>query len=313
MYVITIILLLVVAFCLGVGGYTFFVACGRGKEVNWSDEEAVKATPFGKYYTHVSQGRQWLMDHNAQDISMTNREGMLLHATWIPVENPRGTVIFAHGFRSCGLTDFSLAFDLYHQRNMNILLLTHRTHSPSQGKYITFGVKESRDMYDWILLHNARFGAIPILCSGLSMGSATVSYLAGMDLPKNVRGFVADCGFTSPKEIIAHVFAKETRIPAWPFLWATDLFARFFAGFSLNEMNSTRTLAKNTRSILMVHGLEDDYVPADMTRRAFDACGGDKMLLLVEGAGHGTSFLVAKEAYLEKIDQLLQKVQGNEL
>lgn len=311
MLIVVIVLLVVLAFCLGVGGYTFFVACGRGKEINWSDEEAVKATPFGQYYIHIHQGRQWLQEHNAQDVYMTNREGMKLHAVWVSAENARGTVIFAHGFHSCGLSDFSLAFDLYHNLNMNILLLTHRTHSPSQGNYITFGVKESRDMYDWIVYHNEHLGAYPVLCSGLSMGAATVMYLAGMDLPENVRGFVADCGFTSPKEIISHVFRQKTHMPAWPFMWAADLFARFFAGFSLNEMHTVQTLANNTRPILMVHGMEDDFVPTQMTRRNFEACAGDKSLLLVEGAGHGVSFLVAREAYLEKINKLMEKVQGS--
>lgn len=310
MFIVGIILLLVVTFCMGVGACTFFIACGRGKEVNWADENAVRATPFGKYYTHVAQGRQWLKDHNAEDLYLTNREGLRLHATWVPAPNAKGTVIFAHGFRSCGLTDFSLAFDLYHEQNMNILLLTQRTHAPSQGKFITFGVKESGDMYEWIRLHNARFGEFPILCSGLSMGSATVTYLAGMDLPQNVRGFVADCGFTSPKEIIAHVFRQQTHLPAWPFLWAAELCARIFGGFSLSQCVSTDTLAKNTRPILLVHGLKDHYVPADMTRRSFEACGGDKTLLLVEDAGHGISFLVAREAYLEKIHQLVKKVQA---
>ena len=313
MLIFGVILLLLVVFCFAVGACVFFIACGRGKEINWADENAVRATPFGKYYTHVAQGHQWLKDHNAQDLYMINLEGLRLHAAWVPAEDAKGTVIFAHGFRSCGLTDFSLAFDLYHRQNMNILLLTHRTHGPSQGKYISFGVKESRDMYDWICLHNARFGQIPILCSGLSMGAATVMYLAGMDLPENVRGFVADCGFSSPKEIISHVFRQQTRLPAWPFLWATEFFARIFAGFSLTECVSTETLANNTRPILLVHGLKDDYVPSDMTQRSYEACGGDKTLLLVEEAGHGVSFLVAREAYLEKIYQLVEKVQGTSL
>lgn len=312
MLVILIVLLVIFAFCFGVGCYTFFAACGRGKEINWSDEEAVKATPFGQFYGNIHLGRLWLQDHHARDVFMTNREGLKLHAVWVPSPKAKGTVIFAHGFHSCGLSDFSLAFDLYHNLDMNILLLTHRTHSPSQGKYITFGVNESRDMYDWILYHNEHLGDYPVLCSGLSMGAATVMYLAGMDLPENVRGFVADCGFTSPKEIIAHVFKQKTHMPAWPFLWAADLSARFFAGISLNEMHSTQTLLKNTRPILLVHGMEDDFVPTEMTRRSFDACGGDKTLLLVEGAGHGVSFLVAREAYLEKIYQLVEKVQGKE-
>ena len=310
MIVFAVILLVVVAFCFGVGAYTFFTACGRGKEVNWSDEAAVRATPFGKYYANIAQGRLWLQEHNALDVYMNNRDGLRLHAVWVPKENAKGTIIFAHGFRSCGLSDFSLAFDLYHKQDMNILLLTHRTHCPSQGKYITFGVTESRDMYDWILYHNQHFGDYPILCSGLSMGAATVMYLAGMKLPENVRGFVADCGFTSPREIISHVFTQKTHLPAWPFLWATELCARFFGGFSLKEMDTTRTLQNNTRPILLVHGMKDDFVPTHMTQRSFEACAGDKTLLLVEEAEHGISFLVAREAYLEKIHQLLEKVQG---
>ena len=104
MLIVVTILLVILAFCLGVGGYTFFVACGRGKEVNWSDEEAVRATPFGQFYSHIHEGRLWLRDHNGQDIFMTNRDGLKLHAVWIPAPNAKGTVIFAHGFHSCGLS-----------------------------------------------------------------------------------------------------------------------------------------------------------------------------------------------------------------
>lgn len=313
MLIFAIILLLLLAFCFGVGAYLFHASCSRGKEVNWLDEEAVKATPFGKYYTNVSQGHQWLQEHNGQDVYMTNRDGLKLHAVWVPVENAKGTTIFVHGFRSCGLTDFSLAFDLYRNQGMNILLVSQRSHGASEGKYITFGVKESRDVYEWIQYHNVHFGKYPVLCSGLSMGAATVMYLAEMDLPENVRGFVADCGFTSPKEILAHVFRQQTHLPAWPFLWATDLCARFFAGFSISEKHTQKTLANNTRPILLVHGMDDDFVPTEMSRRSFDACTGDKTLLLVEGAAHGVSFLVDKETYLKKIHILLQKVQDSSL
>ncbi len=312
MIYIGIIALLLLAFCFGVGGYLFFAACSRGKAVDWTDEAAVKATPFGKYYDHISRGLQWLREHHAQDLTMTSYDGLQLRAVWVPAEKPKGTVLFVHGYRSSGPTDFSPAFERYHNAGMNILIPSHRAHDASQGKYISFGVKESRDMYDWILLHNARFGKLPVLCSGLSMGAATVMYLAGMDLPENVRGIIADCGFTSPRDIIAHVFRQQTHLPAWPFLWATELFARFFGGFSLSEKDTRKTLAANTRPIFMVHGLDDDFVPPEMTRQSFADCSGDKTLLLVEGASHGISFLVAREAYLEKVNEILRKVQKDE-
>lgn len=304
-FTLTVIAVLL-AFAFGVGGYTFFAACGRGKEIDWLDEESVKKTAFGQYYSHVKSGHQWLLDHNAQDVYITNRDGLKLHASWVPAENAQGTVILVHGYHSCVLTDFGLSFERYHKRGMNLLLPSHRAHGKSEGKYVTFGVKESGDILEWIQFHNAHFGSQPMMLSGLSMGAATVMYVAGEALPENVRAINADCGFTSPKEIIAKVFKDATRVSARPFLWATELFARFFAGFSLEEKDTRNTLAKNTRPILLVHGMADDFVPCDMTRKSYAACAGDKELLLVESATHGTSFLHAKEEYLAKIERLLK-------
>lgn len=300
------VLAVLIAFAFGVGGYTFFAACGRGKEIDWLDEEAVKKTSFGPYHANITHGHQWLLEHEAQEVYMTSRDGLKLHAYWVPAENAKGTAVLVHGYHSCVLTDFSIAFERYHRKGMNLLLPSHRAHGKSEGKYTTFGVLECKDLCDWIQFHNQNFGTFPMLISGMSMGAATVMYLAGEDLPDNVRSLNADCGFTSPKEIIAKVFKDATHVPAWPFLWATELFARFLGGFSLEEKVSTQTLKKNTRPISFVHGLEDDFVPCDMTRRSYEACAGDKHLLLVEGASHGTSFLHAKEQYLEEIERLLR-------
>lgn len=296
-----------VAFCFGVGGYLFFVACKRASKEDWTEENASKN---GDNPNFIQQGNQWLRAHSHEDLYLTARDGVRLHAVWVPAENVRGTVVFAHGYHGSALREFSMVFDLYHNQGFNILMPTQRAHGSSEGKFITFGVKESRDFLEWIQLHNARFGNYPIVCSGLSMGASTVMFLAGLELPDNVRGFIADCGFTSPKEIISSVFTAQTHLPAWPFIWATELFARILGGFSLNEMLTTKSLSHNERPILFVHGLSDTFVPPEMTRRSFDACTGEKHQLLVEGATHGRSFLVAERAYLEKRNIIIEKVLG---
>ena len=198
-----------------------------------------------------------------------------------------------------------MALPLYHEMGFNLLLPSQRAHGKSEGKYTTFGVLESRDMQQWIAYHNAHFGPQKMILSGLSMGASTVMYLADERLPDNVKGFIADCGFTTPKEIISHVFYTVAHIPAWTVIWATELFARMFGKFSLTEKDSMQTLAKNTRPILMVHGMEDDFVPCDMTRRGYAACGGDKRLLLVKDATHGISFLKNQERYTAMVCDLV--------
>lgn len=306
------ILLIAVLLCAGVGVYLFFYACGR-EELNLDDDEAVKNGPYWKYVDDIRAGRNWLEDHPHELWSMESDDGLRLRAVFVPAEEPVGTVLLAHGYHSNFLVDFSPIFDIYHRKGFNLLLPYQRSHGRSEGKFITYGVKESRDMLGWISLHDRKVGALPIVCSGLSMGASTMMYLAGMDLPENVKAFVVDCGFTSPKEILSYVFHHRYHLPAWPFLWATALCARIFAGFGLGECHSTDSLAKNRRPILMVHGLADTFVPAEMTRRGFAACGGDKRLLLVENAAHGLSFWVDEAGYLKELDKIIEKVCSHEL
>ena len=57
----------------------------------------------------------------------------------------------------------------------------------------------------------------------------------------------------------------------------------------------------HTIPCLFVHGTEDDFVPWRMTMENYYACRAPKDLLLVNGAGHGLSFLAAPEVYRQKV------------
>ena len=295
------------AIVLSVGGYVFVKACVRRKELPWMIEEEINKTSYGKYYKCICASDAWLKSHNAQDVYIQSKDGLKLHGYWVPAKNARGTILLAHGYRSTILVDFGLAYAFYHALGMNILVPHQRAHGQSEGKYITFGVKESQDMACWIDYHNKTYGMHQMIISGLSMGASTVLYLADKDLPENVKCVIADCGFTSPKAILDCVFRSVVHFPPGPFLWAADLFARIFAGFSLSEQDTRRVLKNAKLPVLMIHGLADDFVPCDMTKEGFAACRGEKEILLVEGAGHGTSFLADKEAYTRTVIAFLEK------
>ena len=270
-------------------------------------EEELKKTAYGKYYDCILASDAWLKAHHAQDIYAKSTDGLHLHGYWVPVENPRGTVLLAHGYRSTMLVDFGLAFAFYHALGMNILVPEQRSHGKSEGKYITFGVKESDDMKQWIAYHNTHFGMHQMILSGMSMGASTVLYLADQDLPPNVKCMIADCGFTSPWDILSKVFRSVTHLPPNAVLWATDIFARMFAGFSLKEKDSRKSVANAKLPVFMIHGDADDFVPCQMTKDGYAACTGMKELLIVSGAGHGVSFLKDKLTYTTKVIAFLEK------
>lgn len=292
------------------GGYLFFAACRRGKERPWLDKQRLKGTPYEKYSDHIQSSAQWLKEHGAEDVYVQSRDGLRLHGLWISAREPKGTVLLAHGYRSCLLVDFGMVFDFYHSLGLNLLIPDQRSHGKSQGRYITFGVKESRDMLCWIQYHGEKLGGGQLLLSGLSMGASTMLYLADQQLPGEVKAMIVDCGFTSPAQILSCVYTKVTHLPAIPSIWAAELFARVLAGFSLYERDSRKILPHSRLPVLMVHGTGDDFVPCYMTRQGYAACGSEKELLLVEGAGHGTSYLKNKPLYQQRVLAFLKKHMG---
>ncbi len=289
------------------GAYLFVFGCVRRKELPWLVEEEIRKTPYKKFSKHIQAANQWLSEHAAEDVWITSHDGLKLHALWVPAQNPKGTMLLAHGYRSCLLLDFGMALEFYHERGLNLLIPDQRAHGKSEGRYITFGVKESRDMRNWIAFHNEHFGTIPMLLSGLSMGASTVLYLADKRLPDNVRGLIADCGFTSPKDILSCVFRSVTHLPALPSIIIAEICARCFAGFSFWECDTRRSLSAARIPVLMIHGKEDGFVPCDMSRQGYEACTGEKQLLIVEGADHAVSYLVDPDRYKALVNSFIDK------
>lgn len=289
------------------GAYVFFIACAKRKDVDWLNEEAVSKTPNAQYYACMVASDKWLKSHNAEDVYTNAADGVQLHALWIPAKNSKATVLLAHGYRSTMLLDFHLAFELFHRLGLNILVPEQRTHGESGGKFITFGVKESQDMARWINFHNGELSQDPMVLYGISMGASTMLYLADRKLPENVKGIIADCGFTSPAEIISSVFRKVLHLPAAPSVWVAGIFAKVFAGFSLWEKDTRKSLANARIPVLMIHGEADGFVPCWMTRQGYDACTGRKELLMVPEAEHGLSYVVDGYRYTARVIDFLKE------
>ena len=288
-------LLALPAAALGGGYLGFRHACHRVEDPDWDAPEALKKTIYAEFAESIPRASLWLRDHNAEDVSVTSFDGLTLRVSWVPAEEPIGTIILFHGYHTHHIHDFSGIYDLYHRIGLNLLLVRQRGHGESGGKYITFGVKERKDAMSWIDFHNRTHGMDNVYLGGMSMGASTVLFAAGEDLPPNVRGITADCGFSSPDEILSHIIRKDFRLPPKLVLPLMEVWARLLGGFSFYECNSRDTLARSKTPILFIHGRADTFVPCSMTEEGFRACASEKELHLIDGAGHGRSYLLEPE------------------
>ena len=130
-------------------------------------------------------------------------DGKLLHAIYLPKKDAKGTILLFHGYKSCWQIDFGLVLPYYYDTlGYSLLLVDQRAHGSSQGKYLTFGVRERLDVLSWATYMGQKLGQnAPLILGGLSMGATTVLLSSCFDFPANVRAVIADCGFTSPYEI----------------------------------------------------------------------------------------------------------------
>ncbi len=284
------------ALALGGGYLGFRYACLRGTDPDWEDPVSLQQSDFAEFSESIPLAAQWLRKHHAEDVFTVSHDGLRLAGKWVPAEGrPKGTIILFHGYRSHYLNDFAAIFSMYHSMGLNLLLVRQRSHGESEGKYITFGVRERQDVRTWVEFHNRTHGMDNVFLGGLSMGASTVLFAAELELPPNVRAITADCGFTCPKDIMAQVIRKRFHLPPAPVLPLIDFWARILGGFSISECDSRKILTHARLPILFIHGKADGFVPCGMSQEGYDACCSQKELYLVEGADHGRSYLYEPE------------------
>lgn len=304
--IIGILLAVLAALLLAVGYFAMNLALRRGKAVDPLAEQTFHQGMYAKNGDLLYESSLALSKRPSEDIEIKSFDGLRLHGRLLPLENAKGTILQFHGYRSCPDGDFGCAVPLMQSLGYQVLLVDQRAHQKSEGRYITFGILERQDALYWARAMEQRFGPEHSLYfDGISMGAATVLMAVSLPLPKSVRGIIADSGYSAPKAIIGSVI-RRLHLPEMPLLWLMNLWCRLLTGASLSSYSVPEAMAQCKIPVLFVHGKADSLVPWEMTKENYDACRGEKHLVLVEGAEHGESFLVDRAACEKAITDFLR-------
>lgn len=269
-------------------------------------KELAPNSQMAKLQKVIIEGQKFF-EKNSGELLSFEANGVTLAGRRFAQKKPRGRLILFHGYRSIAENDFGSVMDFYYSLGYELVLIDQRAHGKSSGLWIGFGVLERYDCKAWIEYLNEEFGNLPTFLSGISMGCSTILMASGLKLPTNVCGMIADCGFTSPKEIIHHVMSRKLHLPVGILIPGLSLFSKIFAGYYFGEYSTLEALKINQIPIIFIHGKDDHFVPPEMTVQNYDACISAKKLILVDGAGHGTSYLQDKETVENTIRMFFEK------
>ena len=246
-----------------------------------------------------------------QTVTMQTFDNISLLGHWYPCEDAERTVICMHGWHGSWLKDFGDIIDFLHESHCNILLPDERGQNSSEGSFMGFALLERYDCLEWIKWVNNKVSPdLPVYIYGVSMGSATVMMTSALDLPGNVKGVIADCGFTSPQDIWRYLTNKTMHLPYGKLMEL--LTERRYAGrtgIKGTKYSSVDALQDCDIPVLFVHGSEDDFVPTKMTYINFEAFNGEKEMLIINGAGHAVNYRTDPESYEAAVKRLWAKCE----
>lgn len=294
------IILALTGFCI-VGTGFYLLDYSLSPDPNRCDTDSAYADLYSRYPSM----EEWVENHPLQEISILNPEGKRLQALYHQAEAEGGkTAIIVHGYRDCNIKFLYLA-RMYNELGFHVLLPDLAAHGQSQGEAIQMGWKDADDLLLWCGVADSLFSTelqeTHILVHGVSMGAATVMNCSGRDVPAGVKGFVADCGYTSVWDEFAEQLQAQFSLPAFPMMHIASLLCEWKYGWNFQEAAPIESLRKSRLPMLFIHGTADDFVPTRMVHELYDAKPADKKLWLAPDAGHALSYLCHPEEYTARI------------
>lgn len=299
---IIIAVLFFVAINIFIGSYVGYKMSFHVNRKEKSNKITTKMMPndFDAYHDFIFDCRDKILALPSESVFITSHDNLKLHATYYEFCKGAPIEILVHGYRSNSHRDMAIYILRCQKLKHNALVIDQRAGGLSEGKVITFGIKERYDILSWSNYLVERFPDCKIILSGISMGSATVLMATGLDLPKNIWYVVADCGYSCVRSIITDVM-KKLKLPANALFPFVKIGAKLYGKFNIEETSPIDEIKKSKVPIIFFHGTKDDFVPYQMGVDNFNACPTKKKLVTFTGVGHALCYYAEPDKYFNEL------------
>ena len=246
-----------------------------------------------------------LLEVPYEDAYIKSFDHKKLHANIYKNPKSKKVMIMCHGYRGTNIRDFSGAGRYVIDKGFNVILIDERGHGKSKGHSITFGVREYKDVLSWVDYAYQTFGEdIELYLAGISMGAASVLFAA--EHLKKPAKIIADCPFSTPKEIIVETIKTTLKLNPKIFWPITNLSLILFGHTSLNQLDASRSVKNSNSKFLIIHGEDDTVVPYKLSYRIYEENKDKVKYELFPKTNHGVSFVTDMPRYKKLLDEFLK-------
>jgi dipeptidyl aminopeptidase/acylaminoacyl peptidase len=226
-----------------------------------------------------------------EEVTFSSFDGTRLYGWWIGATPDAPTVVILHGVKK-NRTDVLRAALVLRRAGFNVLVFDGRAHGNSEGRFVTYGFYERRDVetaLEWLAAEKG-MNREAVGLAGESMGAAIALQVAAHN--PWIRAVWADSPFASLRRVAGEFVQRVTRLPGVvlnPVLWTTLQVANYRGKFDVRTVDPQALAAQIKCPVSLVHGTADQLIATAHSQSIYDALGGSKEIWFVEGVRHARS------------------------
>jgi len=248
-----------------------------GRECSFPEDE--------EYVRMFDAGMAWAAEHaeKKREVSVVS-DGLTLRGEYFNFGGDPAVIIIPGRTESL-LYSYYFA-EPYRAIGMNVLVIDNRSHGLSEGKYVSLGFKEYRDILAWGKLLHDELGNREVVLHGICIGSS-VGLFALVDpaCPAYFAGLTADGMYVNFYESFRNHMTEKNR-PLFPFLYLVMAYIRIFAGANVVTDGPKRRMPQMKKPVLFLHSREDIYSVPEYAQELYDLCPAEKELVWFETGAH---------------------------
>jgi pimeloyl-ACP methyl ester carboxylesterase len=190
--------------------------------------------------------------------------------------------------------------------NWRCVAFDHRAHGQSDGKLTSFGYHEREDVRAVYALIQQQWPHQPAVALGVSMGAAAICYAAEVGVKWDA------VVLESVYDNIVSTFQRRIGgpYPDWFGLLIPPVAEMIEQRLSLkvDDLVPQRALLQlQPTPLLVVHGAQDEFAPAEIARQIHQSYSGPSELWMIDGAGHYDLWEIAGDRYGKRVVSFLNR------
>lgn len=239
-----------------------------------------------------------------EQIEIKSFDGHKLSAVHYPCKNsePKGTVVFIHGYTSHAEREWAFPGLYYLTLGYNVIIPYQRAHGPSEGKYITFGALERKDMILWLEKIQSLYHDMPIVVHGLSMGGGIALQLCNLD-NINIKCIVADAPTEGVGRFLADVARRCSKRRSKYFEEKLNELFKKKTGMDPAVTNVRQYVEKSNYSIYFTAGSKENSYKR--LKNLQEICPMPTKLVILSGCNHGNGMYKQTKTYQSQLGEFL--------